>query len=117
MRLVQIIAVLLLLVGFAGRPTVATAMTDGHFISGATLSMILQQPHFDIPVLTSLENGVDLDEPHCSPAKCIAGVLPPPGPAIPRLPTAQAVQTTVSTISLKLAYARLRPPRALPRLA
>jgi len=117
MRIVQLIVVLLLLLGFAARPTVATAVTDGHFLGPAMAASMLHQPHAQITVVTTLEHGVTPADPQCSQVKCVAlGILPSAGANIPRQPTTLPTYHAVEIATFTLGYTQLRPPRSLAPL-
>lgn len=91
----------LLMIGFASRPSVSAALTDGH---------VLLHP-FDIVAVASIEDTAT-DYGHVSFTKCVSlGVLPSGWVVTP--PPKALVPTTPTTASRPVnpVYSILRPPR------
>lgn len=103
MRFVPLLMLTLLMIGFAARPTVSAALTDGH---------VLMHP-FAMTSVVSLEDTSEGDG-HVTVTKCVSlGVLPcgwtvtaPPNALVATVPAA-------SSQPVDQVYSILRPPRTL----
>ena len=93
----------LLMIGFAARPTVSAALTDGH---------VLTHP-FEMATVVSIEDTSEGDG-HVTFTKCVSlGVLPS-GWTVTAPPKALvATVPTVSSQPVDQVYSILRPPRPL----
>jgi hypothetical protein len=117
MRLVPLIAIVLLLVGFVARPTTATALTDGHFLNRTVLASMLHQAPSKIVLSADLkaaspEHEHTADDSHGSSVSCLAGILPVSCVLIGSMPREQFTPQFTGGDQFRVAYPQLRPPQA-----